>query len=68
MPEPRDGGPASEKSLRDEFAGQAMNAWFSEPNMSWGLEGRDDAAESCYAVADAMLAERAKRLADAEGE
>lgn len=44
-------------TLRDWFAGQALTGWMHD-----GLpRDRDDVvAHECYAMADAMLAERAK--------
>jgi len=58
-PERVDGGPASEKSLRDYFAAQAL------PNvMAYGIKDTifdpEAIAEDAYKVADAMLAERRK--------
>jgi hypothetical protein len=46
------GGFARDKTLRDEFAGQAMD--------KCPLNNHTDAAAWCYARADAMLKERAK--------
>ena len=53
------GGPASEKTLLDEFAGQALT--------SRGLYGanvrENEVAKECYTIAFAMLAEKARREA-----
>lgn len=53
------GGPASEKTLLDEFAGQALT--------SRGLYGanvrENEVAKECYTIASAMLAEKARREA-----
>ena len=47
-------------SLRDWFAGQALNGWCSDPNWtSWADKGsRNEAARRCYDMADAMLEAR----------
>ena len=69
MDEIDDGGPASAKSLRDEFAGKAMAAMlvgndddFIDPE--WiGVSGKINkqlVAERSYAFADAMLAARSR--------
>jgi hypothetical protein len=53
-------------SLRDYFAAAAIPAVFSDPfyreklASPYYLEISGEAAEKCYAVADAMLKERAK--------
>jgi hypothetical protein len=52
-------------TLRDYFAAKAMQGWLTDPTTSgYGIEGREakyaSIAEHCYAVADAMLAERAR--------
>lgn len=51
-----DGGPASEISLRDHFAIEALNiALGNMPEHGWGW---DDLAADAYEIADAMLAAR----------
>ncbi len=50
-----DGGPASEKSLRDYFAAQVL-AKAAE------LTDAEKAAKVAYEIADAMLAERRKAV------
>lgn len=48
-------------TLRDYFAGQALAGTLAAANASiYGSDGRCVAAKNCYAMADAMLAERAK--------
>lgn len=49
--------PADGMTLRDWFAGQALTGWMHD-----GLpRDRDDVvARECYAMADAMLAERSR--------
>lgn len=61
-----DGGPASEKSLRDEFAGLAMQQWASARDFQvWAMSLKNEQhellAKGAYRIADAMLAERAKQ-------
>ena len=66
------GGPASEKTLLDEFAGQALAGLYGAANdrsYKLRLDGnepikRSDVARDCYAMASAMLAEKARREAD----
>lgn len=65
------GGPASEKTLLDEFAGQALAGLYGAANdrsYKLRLDGnepikRSDVARDCYAMASAMLAEKARREA-----
>lgn len=65
------GGPASKKTLLDEFAGQALAGFFgfiSETQAAMkdaGLPGikREQVAKECYDQASAMLAEKARREA-----
>lgn len=68
MTEPKDGGPAFQDvpggggfytgmSLRDWFAGQALVGLINQ-HMSW-----DNNSVDAYDMADAMLVERAKRMA-----
>lgn len=59
--------PIEQGTLRDEFAMDAMREMWKRPTAHLGLSmggihGRDHAADACaaYAIADAMLAERAK--------
>lgn len=55
------GGPASERTLLDEFAGQALQGRahrFDNPH-----ERRDLLAQDCYDIAESMLAEKARREA-----
>lgn len=47
-------------SLRDWFAGQALNGLIASIQPHERLTDHPLAAKNCYAVADAMLAERAK--------
>lgn len=58
------GGPASEKTLLDEFAGQALAGCLEDPE-SDGLT--EKFAEAAYNVASAMLAEKARREAVGNG-
>jgi hypothetical protein len=69
-----DGGPAfpgrdagefwfTGKTLRDDFAGRAMNALLSTRESQIAISKEPDAralAADCYRIADAMLLERAK--------
>ena len=58
-------------SLRDWFAGMALAGRMAYPGTDPGLHPHGHTArhaEEAYLVADAMLDERAKRLAAAEGE
>lgn len=65
------GGPASEKTLLDEFAGQALAGFFgfiSETQATMkdaGLPGikREQVSRECYDQAESMLAEKARREA-----
>lgn len=53
---PNTGGPASEKTLLDEFAGRALTGYRSQAT------GNDfNLASECYDDAEAMLAEKARR-------
>ena len=58
------GGFARDKTLRDEFAGLAMQAQLSMPEIglviSQGTITIEKVCGSCYEWADAMLKERAK--------
>jgi hypothetical protein len=60
-----DGGPAAEKSLRDHFAGMALQGFLADPE-DCGLAAPEKLygplVHAAYALADAMLAERAKRF------
>ena len=56
--QPNDGGPAIEMSLRDYFAGQALQSMGNNP-ATW-----DDIAKGCYLAADAMLAARERKEGD----
>ena len=47
-------------SLRDYFAGQAMNSLFWDTRLADDSKEAENIAERSYMVADAMLAERAK--------
>lgn len=47
-------------SLRDWFAGQAMNGWSASWPEGRRVERPETVAAASYAMADAMLAERAK--------
>lgn len=68
-----DGGSASKRSLRDDFAKEALNGFCSDWNLqtqllkSWGKnppKGPKPVAKAfaqvSYLIADAMLAERSK--------
>ena len=67
------GGPASEKTLRDEFAGQALAGMCANPGgpiqgngtTGWGFANcnREYVAGLSYDLAAAMLAEKARREA-----
>lgn len=64
------GGPASEKTLRDEFAGRALSGLLASPNLLSALIDEEVAentpkpiAEKAYEMASAMLAEKARREA-----
>lgn len=49
-------GPMRGMSLRDWFAGQALSG------INWkGYERLDDSAQTCYALADFMIAQREKK-------
>jgi|UPI000414C7A9 hypothetical protein len=54
-----DGGPAAAKTLRDEYAMQAMQGWISsmEPQRN-PADVADEMATQCYEIADAMLRAR----------
>lgn len=52
------GGPASEKTLLDEFAGQALKALAREDFATWG-----DVASEAYEASEAMIAEKRRREA-----
>jgi hypothetical protein len=58
------GGYAKDKTLRDEFAGLAMQAQLSMPEIglviSQGTITIENVCGSCYEWADSMLKERAK--------
>ena len=66
------GGPASEKTLLDEFAGQALVGFFGyitevqTARKDAGLPGikREQVSRECYEQAESMLAEKARREAD----
>lgn len=70
MSTPKDGGPAFPHpsstafgpgmSLRDWFAGQAIAGLCADPSNHKLFADKDEAAVSAYAIADVMLAERAK--------
>ena len=65
MSKQNDGGPASVKSLRDEFAGQAMREIIAKsPHTMSPIDGgslkEQETAAGAYSYADAMLAERDK--------
>lgn len=47
-------------SLRDYFAAQAMQGYFSRPELLHEVGNDTNLAKEAYALADAMLAERAK--------
>ncbi len=47
-------------TLRDWFAGQAMNGWSASWPEGRRIERPQTVAAASYAIADAMLAERAK--------
>lgn len=53
-----DGGPASKATLRDHFAGKALEGLCVDlsNDFSWA-----DVAANAYAAADAMLAERERK-------
>lgn len=63
------GGPASEKTLLDEFAGQALAGFFgfiSETQAAIKDAGlsrikREQVSRECYEQAESMLAEKARR-------
>lgn len=67
------GGPASEKTLRDEFAGQALAGLCANPGgpiqangmTGWGFANcnADYIAGTAYDLASAMLSEKARREA-----
>ena len=65
------GGPASEKTLLDEFAGQALVGFFGyitevqTARKDAGLPGikREQVSRECYEQAESMLAEKARREA-----
>lgn len=42
-------------TLRDYFAAKAMQAWLTDPKMSWDDEHLVRSAEKAYAAADALL-------------
>jgi hypothetical protein len=50
-------------SLRDYFAGQAMQGFCADPTNHQVFNGHDDAADSAYQLADAMLAARERKEA-----
>ena len=65
---PNTGGPASEKTLLDEFAGQALagmaaSSFWAENVQANRPDYMKPVALSAYAMAEAMLAERARREA-----
>jgi hypothetical protein len=45
-------------TLRDYFAAKAMQAWLSDPELTWGSELPSLCAADSYRVADAMLKAR----------
>ena len=45
-------------TLRDYFAAKAMQAFFTDGDMSWESESLTIAAEAAYRLADAMLKAR----------
>lgn len=47
-------------TLRDWFAGQAMNGFASDPSSHDLFDDKDDMARNAYEVADAMIKEREK--------
>lgn len=52
---------AANKSLRDDFAGQAMQARIArDPDFETSAQGAAKVANTAYAIARAMLAERAR--------
>ena len=53
-----DGGPVAAMSLRDHFAGLAMQGMLAENSNAHSFE---DYAKYSYLCADAMIAERGKR-------
>lgn len=66
------GGPASEKTLRDYFAGQALVGLLSGEQCADGKRQEDGSikdwkvvnVEMCYEFADAMLKERTRHDAE----
>jgi hypothetical protein len=54
------GGFARDKTLRDEFAGLAMNACMLNSSLPYSEENAATHAKRAYQQADAMLKERAK--------
>lgn len=57
MPDTRDdGGPTSEKTLLDEFAGQAMKSLLRDTDRSW-----TEVHKVAYQVAENMIAEKRRR-------
>lgn len=67
------GGPASEKTLLDEFAGQALTGLLSSPNLLSALIDESETDETpkpiaikAYEMAESMLAEKARREADVQ--
>lgn len=64
------GGPASEKTLLDEFAGQALTGLLSSPNLLSALIDESETDETpkpiaikAYEMAESMLDEKARREA-----
>lgn len=53
-------GHAPGMSLRDWFAGLAMQGLCADPTNHDLFDGHDDAAKSAFQIADAMLEARAK--------
>ena len=47
-------------TLRDYFAAKMMQAWLTDPNVSWDNDHLLRAAENAYDAADAMLKARGK--------
>ena len=53
------GGYAKDMTLRDHFAGLAMQGMMASGNLPKSVSD-EELAEACYKVADVMLKERAK--------